>query len=1438
MSVKITDLVDQSALDQLATLKTRMDEVLQKYQSVATDLAKGLDIQVKVTGDIDKLDQLLVNKTKEATEANKQLTNVVQQQGQVIANTTNTISRQLMEQEKVNKASREAYTEQGKVKEILEKLNGTYQEHLKTYTSVNESIKANKKAQDDLKKEYKDGKVSADEYKNTLIQLTAEERELKQQKADLNTLMKNEEREAASVEGSYRQLSQQLELLKKGYKDLSEEERQSAMGTELESAIQNLDAHLKDMSADMGEFQRNVGNYAIAGRDGVVSTDSLTSAMQQEAKTTQDLIDQTKILEEGKQLLNKNDVNYQSTLAAVNAKLEENKRKLSDVSDILHKDATSVAEAEAQNKRLQEALKRVDLTSADAKEKIAQLNAKIAKNTQIIRENTPAIQDETKAMQQMSKANEGAANQLLSLVGINNNFGSSLQMLGQSNAGSVMEGLTTKVKAFGSTLTGLLSNPWVLTFLGIAGVAAGVKWWYDYNKGLVEATKLTKEFTGKTGDDLKNFRSEVQGVADTFGKDFQEVLKTADALAANFGISFEEALQTVKDGFISGADANGDMLSKLSQYPAYFHEAGMSAQEFTAIVSQTKSGIFGDKGLDAIKMATERIRRMPAATAEALDSIGLSSQEIQKGLTEGTISIMDVIQQVSGKLKELPDDSQQVGEVLKEVFGKKGADAGLAMIRSLEDIKTDLGEVKEETGTLGELQEQQMESQIELDKTLAAVFDQTGGNFEKLTTQCKVFINQGIVNIIKGAVDIVNWFIRMYNKSILVRGSVQSIANAFKNMWAIAKFILKHVVDSFKGLGEVIEGVVTLDFDKIKEGWTKGFKALGSDLKGLFAQIKNNTELAIFNTLDDQMDEVSIDLNANLNPNNIPTIITNNGNNDDNNDDNNNNNDDKKGGGSDSKAAERQRKEAEKHAQELLKIINETEEAKVNAMEEGHDKELALIRLKYKKKLDEIKGESEEEQQLRTTLALAMEQEIAASDLKYQQNLAKINLENRLATVEEGSEEEKDLRLAQLEAQHNAEVEAAKRTGADVNLINQKFAKERAKIELEYETNKYNKMADERQGEYERKQAELKKQYATELALAGTNAEKRKRATAKYESELAKLSEDYARETAQKEIEFLETLLKNEQLTDEQRAQLRKQLADAKITLANTEADADIKASDDAAQADEDDWERRKENASKWMQKVAEALNAINDLAQAIYDGKIQQIEDEQDALDEASEEEQDRISDLVDKKVISEEEGEARKRAAEAKTAKKTEELEKKKAALEYKQAVWDKANSLAQAGIATALAITQALPNVVLAALAGAMGAIQVATILATPIPQYAKGTAYHKGGAAIVGDGGQPEIISYDGQSWVTPSKPTIVDLPKGASVMPSLDKYLLDNPGLVVSPISDKSAPVIINNDYAKLEQGLNTLVSLIKRQTHQQHLDSYQAQYELFKRTRL
>lgn len=297
--------------------------------------------------------------------------------------------------------------------------------------------------------------------------------------------------------------------------------------------------------------------------------------------------------------------------------------------------------------------------------------------------------------------------------------------------------IKTSAQAFGKTLSSLLKNPAFLAIAGIAAAGSAFKFWYDYNKGLIEATRLTKQFTDLSGEELVSYRSEVQAVADTFNKDFVEVLRAANALQKQFGITSQEALDALKEGFINGADVNGEFLKNVKEYSTFFKEAGLSAEEFIAINVQTeKQGLFSDKGIDAIKEATIRLREMTTATSTALEGIGISSKRVQEELQNGSKTTFDIIREVSAKLNELPDSASSVGAALADIFGGPGEDAGLAYIRTLSQIDTDLDTISGKTGEVAELNRMLVDSQTNLNTQVALLFE-AGSGFDRFITKIK-----------------------------------------------------------------------------------------------------------------------------------------------------------------------------------------------------------------------------------------------------------------------------------------------------------------------------------------------------------------------------------------------------------------------------------------------------------------------------------------------------------------------------------------------------------------------------------------------------------------------------------------------------------------------------------------------------------------------------
>lgn len=439
--------------------------------------------------------------------------------------------------------------------------------------------------------------------------------------------------------------------------------------------------------------------------------------------------------------------------------------------------------------------------------------------------------------------------------------------------GKSVEDLRVKFGALKNTALSLLTNPYFLAMAGVAGVGMAFKWWYDYNKGLMEATRLTQQFSGLTGDEMKSVRNEVLAVSNTFGLEFTETMQSANTMSKAFGISVSESLKIMQDGLVSGANANGEFLDTIKEYPRYFKEAGLNAEEMVAISTQaTKEGIFSDKGVDTIKEGNLRLREMTTATAAALDGIGISSKQVQKDLQDGSKTTFQVMQEVANKLKELPQSSAAVGSAIADIFGGPGEDAGLAYIEMLGDIELDMNKVKAKSGDLAKAQEDELNATKELQDAMASLFDYTGGGFETMKAQLSTIAKKSLTAVIKGVVKAINYFIDWYNESLLLRGAINALGTSYRLMWNAIKLVCNLAIDAFKRMGfeakgmlDILEGIVTFDLSKAQKGFKEMSDISGTikeawhDIKNAGIEIGNSFVDGFENTVNGRLEHIKLD---------------------------------------------------------------------------------------------------------------------------------------------------------------------------------------------------------------------------------------------------------------------------------------------------------------------------------------------------------------------------------------------------------------------------------------------------------------------------------------------------------------------------------------------------------------------------------------------------
>lgn len=466
----------------------------------------------------------------------------------------------------------------------------------------------------------------------------------------------------------------------------------------------------------------------------------------------------------------------------------------------------------------------------------------------------------------------------------------------------------------------------------------------------------------------------------------------------------------------------------------------------------------------------------------------------------------------------------------------------------------------------------------------------------------------------------------------------------------------------------------------------------------------------------------------------------------------------------------RQQEQIEREAKRREKLEMEAErniqEARLNVMDEGYKKDRLLLEQSFQKRIDDVKTKGVRVNEQIEAIEAERSKKLAEFDRKISEQRANEEAQNRLAIAEKGSLQELDARLDILQLQKDKELREADKTGQDKLLIEEKYAKmiqdvwdEWGKGELKKQQELDDEMLSQRQLDIKRQMTELTKSY-------GGNLKDRE----KYNKEMLRLQEDFALESLQIQIDTLRNNL--DLLPYDERIKAEKELTKL---LGQQE---DIRLRQAQRKSDEDlEYHKKIEAAKKRL--IQESIKAFISIGNSLFERQIQNVDAEIEANQEEYDAKVETIDALAEKDIITTEEAEARKRAAEEETSRKNKELEKKKAELQTRQAKFQKAMDIAHTIAATAQAIMVAykdagpIAGAIFAAMIAATGAVQLATIIAQPIPKYAHGTDNHPGGLAIVGDGGRSEAVLVGDKAYITPDKPTLLSLPAGAEVVPDLN-----------------------------------------------------------------
>ena len=385
------------------------------------------------------------------------------------------------------------------------------------------------------------------------------------------------------------------------------------------------------------------------------------------------------------------------------------------------------------------------------------------------------------------------------------------------------------------------------------------------------------------------------------------------------------------------------------------------------------------------------------------------------------------------------------------------------------------------------------------------------------------------------------------------------------------------------------------------------------------------------------------------------------------------------------------KKKAEEYKKYLEEIGKELSESQIALMEEGRAKERAEIEAAYREKMEKITGQTKDEIALRKNLEELKEKELEEVDRKWEEKRAEAELsamKTRLSAMGASTQEELNQRLRMElevnELMRQAEVRAAEQKGEDVIAIEEKYMKMRNDIIVKNLGQRV-KLIEQSTDE------ELRAQEVA--ALQEMNALKQQYASGEIDREAYEKGQyDVAAKYSKMRLEALmkeaEMQLSIGGLTEAQQKELGDRLDNLKAQLESIGLDEEVdknkekldefneavmqmegvandalggtgKLFEGLGSLIRDFADDGKLSMDNIVQSIGSVMAGLSSLMGDIYDAKLEKLEEEQEANEEAYDAEIERIEKLEEQGAISTEEAEARKRAAEDRTKQKEEEID-----------------------------------------------------------------------------------------------------------------------------------------------------------------------------------
>lgn len=204
-----------------------------------------------------------------------------------------------------------------------------------------------------------------------------------------------------------------------------------------------------------------------------------------------------------------------------------------------------------------------------------------------------------------------------------------------------------------------------------------------------EAVALVSQSLNLTGEELKKQTENVLMLNDVFGElgaDTQADLQAIRAMTTAWGISSQEALDIITNGFQGGAGGAGDLLETMTEYPKFFKDIGLTAQDMSKWLTEgMRAGAMDtDKLADSVHEMARIFKEEKDKARDALLQM-FPAQEVEQlisNVAAGGPKGRDAFYAIAQGLASIEDPGKRAALAV-ELFGDVGGELSLNVLDPL-----------------------------------------------------------------------------------------------------------------------------------------------------------------------------------------------------------------------------------------------------------------------------------------------------------------------------------------------------------------------------------------------------------------------------------------------------------------------------------------------------------------------------------------------------------------------------------------------------------------------------------------------------------------------------------------------------------------------------------------------------------------------------------